>query len=160
MRLVFTPLLPLELSASGKNSGCSGAPDSMFFDLGMSPDVRNAAVDACRDALDAQTDGAVQVVGSDFSQANSAVYTYVGAKGAPWRCLVSNEVRGTDLISMGSEGAAEAGPGPQRTASVREFCPLPMPTAARAAHEPGIGSGNKKWAAFRHRGHERKRSRE
>lgn len=83
MRLVFPPLLPLELSACGKNPGCSGAPDSMFFDLGMSPDVRNAAVDACRDALDAQTDGAVEVVGSDFSQANSAVYMYVGAKGAP-----------------------------------------------------------------------------
>ena len=45
----------------------------MFFGPGMSPNVSNAAVDACRNALDAQTDGALQVVGSEFSQANSAV---------------------------------------------------------------------------------------
>ena len=59
MRLAFPPLLPLELRRLWKNSGCSGAPDSMFLDLGMSPDVSNSAVDACRDALDAQTDGAL-----------------------------------------------------------------------------------------------------
>ena len=70
------------------------------------PAVSNAAVAACRNALDAQTDGGVTVVGTEFSQANSAVYMVVGTNQAPWRCLVSNDGRGAELMFLGSEGAA------------------------------------------------------
>jgi hypothetical protein len=75
-------------------------------DVGFSPDVTNAAVDACRSALDAQTDGAVEVTGTEFSQANSAVYMVVGANRAPWQCLVSNDGRGAEMMFLGSEGGA------------------------------------------------------
>ena len=79
----------------------SGPP----FITTMDGSVSSAAVNSCRNALDAQTDGTVTVVGSEFSQANSAVYMRVGANGAPWRCLVSNDGRGPSLMFMGSEGA-------------------------------------------------------
>jgi ABC-type glycerol-3-phosphate transport system substrate-binding protein len=80
----------------------SGPPLITTYD----PSVSNAAVDACRNALEADTGSSVNVVGSEFSQANSAVYMRVGANGAPWRCLVSNDGRGPELMFMGSEGAA------------------------------------------------------
>lgn len=67
--------------------------------------VSNAAIDACRHKLDSMTDGAVQVVGSEFSQANNAVYMVVGANRAPWRCLVSNDGSGASVEFVGREGA-------------------------------------------------------
>jgi hypothetical protein len=79
-----------------------GPPFITTFD----PSVSNAAVDACRDALDAQTDGAVEIAGSEYSEANTAIYMRVGPDGAPWRCLVSNDGVGPELMFMGSEGAA------------------------------------------------------
>jgi hypothetical protein len=75
-------------------------------EVGFSPDVTNAAVEACRRELDAQTDGAVEVTGTEFSQANSAVYMVVGANRAPWQCLVSNDGRGAELMFIGNEGGA------------------------------------------------------
>ena len=81
------------------------SPMSPPFITTFDASVSNAAVSACRSALEAQTEGAVQVVGSEFSQANSAVYMRVGANGAPWRCLVSNDGSGPELMFMGSEGA-------------------------------------------------------
>ena len=80
------------------------SPSSPPFITTFDASVSNAAVSSCRSALDAQTDGAVEVVGSEFSEANSAVYMRVGANGAPWRCLVSNDGRGPELMFMGSEG--------------------------------------------------------
>jgi hypothetical protein len=80
------------------------APGGPPFITTFDGSVSNAAVSACRNALDAQTDGAVQVVGSEFSQANSAIYMRVGANGAPWRCLVGNDGRNPSLMFMGSEG--------------------------------------------------------
>jgi hypothetical protein len=79
-----------------------GPPFITTFD----PSVSNAAVGACRDALDAQTDGAVEIAGSEYSEANTAIYMRVGADSAPWRCLVSNDGVGPELMFMGSEGAA------------------------------------------------------
>ncbi|SIO43733.1 hypothetical protein SAMN05444722_2145 [Rhodovulum sp. ES.010] len=97
------------LSACVETTGGSAAqmpvaPGSPAFITGMSPDVSQAAINSCRSALASQTTGGVTVVGSEFSQANSAVYMRVGANGAPWRCLVSNDGRGPDLMFMGSEG--------------------------------------------------------
>ena len=67
--------------------------------------VSDAAVTACRDELSAQTNGAVDVVGSQFSEANTAIYMRVGPDGAPWRCLVANDGTGPSLMFMGDEGA-------------------------------------------------------
>ena len=93
--------------------GCVETTDSMEpspvgppFITTYDASVSNAAVSACRNALDAQTDGDVQVVGSEFSEANTAIYMRVGANGAPWRCLVSNDGVVAELMFVGSEGAA------------------------------------------------------
>ncbi|MEX5729150.1 type IV pilus biogenesis protein CpaD/CtpE [Rhodovulum iodosum] len=77
-----------------------GPPFITTFD----PSVSNAAVTACRNTLDAQTDGAVEVVGSEFSQANTAIYMVVGPQRAPWRCLVSSDGSGASVMFMGDEG--------------------------------------------------------
>ncbi len=65
-----------------------------------------AATNACRNLLASQTSGGVSVVGSEFSQAASAVYIRVGANGAPWSCLVSNDGSNPSVTFVGSEGAA------------------------------------------------------
>lgn len=70
------------------------------------PSVSNTAVSVCQSTLARQVDGGVQVVGTEYSEANVAVYMRVGANGAPWRCLVSNDGRGAELMFLGSEGAA------------------------------------------------------
>ena len=80
------------------------APDGPPFIETMDPGVTNAAVDACRARLEAQTTGGVSVVGSEFSQANTAIYMRVGANGAPWRCLSSPEGNVAELMFMGDEG--------------------------------------------------------
>ncbi len=90
---------------TGGGGTMQASPSGPPFITTMDASVSNAAVSACRDALDAQTDGAVQVVGSEFSEANSAVYMRVGANGAPWRCLVANDGRGASLMFLGDEGA-------------------------------------------------------
>jgi hypothetical protein len=68
--------------------------------------VSAAAFDACQSAMQAEINGPVDAVGSEFSQANSAVFFRLGSNGAPWRCLVSNDGRGAEVMFMGSEGAA------------------------------------------------------
>ena len=70
------------------------------------PAVSNTAVNVCQNTLAQQVNGDVSVVGTEYSEANVAVYMRVGANGAPWRCLVSNDGRGADLMFLGSEGAA------------------------------------------------------
>jgi hypothetical protein len=79
----------------------AGAPPFIEGSFGAS----DAAVNACRNLLASQTSGVVRVVGSEFSQANSAVYMRVGANGAPWRCLVSDDGSNPSTMFMGSEGA-------------------------------------------------------
>ena len=79
----------------------SGPPFVTTFD----PSVSETAVSACRSELEGMTEGGVSVVGTESSQANVAVYMRVGANGAPWRCLVSNEGRGASVMFMGDEGA-------------------------------------------------------
>ncbi len=82
------------------------APGSPPFITTMGPDVTQAAIDSCRAALDAATNGNVIVVGGETSRAATAIYMRVGANGAPWRCLVSPTGRKPSLMSMGDEGAA------------------------------------------------------
>jgi hypothetical protein len=75
-------------------------------DVGFSADVSDDAVSKCRLELDSMTDGAVQVTGTEFSQANSAVYMVVGDNRAPWKCLIDAEGRGDPYLEfIGSEGA-------------------------------------------------------
>lgn len=106
-KLAASALLLLGLTACvEETSNMAPSPSGPPFITTFDSSVSNAAVDACRNKLDAETDGAVQVVGTEFSQANSAVFMRVGANGAPWRCLVSNDGRGAELMFMGSEGAA------------------------------------------------------
>lgn len=115
MKLIVPPFLGLAAllvlgacveETGSAPTGASASSNPMFPDVGYSPDVSNAAVDACRDAVDGQTDGAVDVVGSEFSQANSTVYMLVGPQRAPWRCLVSNDGEVAEVMFVGSEGAA------------------------------------------------------
>lgn len=98
----------LALSACVEDTGDMMQPDynPLFPDVGFSPDVTNASVNACRNAVDAQTDGAVEVVGTEFSQANNVVYMRVGPQRAPWRCLVSPSGQIAEVMFVGSEGAA------------------------------------------------------
>jgi malic enzyme len=103
--------LALGLAAAGALAGCvedsssTTSNNPMFPSVGFAPEVSNAAVSACRTAVDAQTDGAVEVVGSEFSQANNTVYLTVGPQRAPWRCLVSNDGRVAEVMFVGSEGS-------------------------------------------------------
>ncbi|SEA99290.1 hypothetical protein [Rubrimonas cliftonensis] len=73
--------------------------------VGFAAEVTNAAVENCRRALDTQTDGAVEVTGTESSQANDAVYMVVGANRAPWMCLVSRNGAVQELRFIGSDGA-------------------------------------------------------
>ena len=74
--------------------------------VGFSADVTDDAVSKCRLELDSRTDGAVEVTGTEFSEANSAVYMVVGDNRAPWRCLIDAAGRGDPYLEfMGNEGA-------------------------------------------------------
>jgi hypothetical protein len=73
--------------------------------VGFSPDVSNAAITACRNALDAQTDGTTDVVGSEYSETNVVVYLTVGSNRAPWKCFTANDGSYANTEFMGSEGA-------------------------------------------------------
>ncbi len=94
------------MSAPMPSSPMPAAPDGPPFITTMSPDASNAAVSACQSALTAQTEGGVTVVGSETSEAATAIYMRVGANGAPWRCLVAPDGSNPELMFMGDEGAA------------------------------------------------------
>ncbi|ETX12823.1 hypothetical protein OCH239_16965 [Roseivivax halodurans JCM 10272] len=92
-------------SGTGSSGIMSPSPSGPPFITTYDASVSDAAVDACRSTLEAQTDGNVDVVGSEFSEANTAIYMRVGENGAPWRCLVSNDGTGPSVMFMGDEGA-------------------------------------------------------
>jgi hypothetical protein len=94
------------LSGCVEDTGSAPAPTGVPFITTFDASVSDAAVRACVAAVDAQTDGEVRLAGTEFSQANSAVFMRVGPNGAPWRCLVSNDGRVDEVMFMGSEGAA------------------------------------------------------
>lgn len=108
---VMAALLPLAACQTESDSGGGGGnmgtvSSSPIPDVGFDSSVSSAAVESCRRALQAETLSVPDVVGTEFSQANSTVYMTVGAQRAPWRCLVSNNGRGPELMFLGSEGAA------------------------------------------------------
>ena len=99
------------LAALGALAGCVEMSESQMQPAAGSPPfiegsfgASQAAVNSCRALLESQTSGGVTVVGSEFSQANSAVYMRVGANGAPWRCLVSEDGSNPSVMFMGDEG--------------------------------------------------------
>ena len=93
---------PAKAPAEGQMAPSPAGPP---FITTMDPNVSNAAVSSCEAALDAQTDGAVSVAGSETSEAATAIYMRVGANGAPWRCLVAADGSNPELMFMGSEGS-------------------------------------------------------
>lgn len=99
-------LASVALAGCVENTGSSSASNPLFPNVGFAPEVSNAAVSACGSAVDAQTDGDVEVVGSEFSQAASVVYLVVGPQRAPWRCLAGDDGSVTEVMFVGSEGAA------------------------------------------------------
>jgi hypothetical protein len=78
----------VETSGSPSGGQMQPAPGSPPFIEGRFG-ASDAATAACQNLMASQTDTSVRVVGSEFSEANSAVYMRVGANGLPWRCLVS-----------------------------------------------------------------------
>ena len=93
---------PAPQSAPAPTPAAQPAPPA----VGFAPEVSEAAVSKCRLELQSQTDGGVEVTGTEFSQANSAVYMVVGANRAPWRCLVSADGSGDPYLEfIGNEGA-------------------------------------------------------
>lgn len=92
----------IEETSSG--SVIQPAPSGPALVTTMDTSVSDAALNSCRSALDAQTDGAVSIVGSEFSEAATAVYMRVGQNGAPWQCIVASDGRNPSLTFLGSEG--------------------------------------------------------
>jgi len=107
MKLALVPLAALGLAAcaAGTQAPAPQQPASPIPNVGFSPDVSDTAITACRNALDAQTDGNIDVVGSEYSEANIVVYMTVGSNRAPWKCFTANDGRYANTEFMGSEGA-------------------------------------------------------
>lgn len=70
-----------------------------------SSSVSQAAINACLDVVKAQTNETdVDVLSTEFSEANSLVMIGVGPQRAPWKCLVSNDGQGAEASFAGDEG--------------------------------------------------------
>ena len=93
------------LAACVEDTGMATSPAGPSMRTTFDPAVSSTAINVCQNALAQQVDGGVRVVGTEYSEANVAVYMRVGDNGAPWRCLVSNDGRGAELMFLGSEGA-------------------------------------------------------
>ncbi|PHQ70722.1 MAG: hypothetical protein COB97_04150 [Paracoccus sp.] len=104
--LTLTAISVVSLSGCVEDTGPMAPAPVEGFRTTFDGSVSAAAFDACQSAMQAEINGPVEAVGSEFSQANSAVFFRVGSNGAPWRCLVSNDGRGAEVMFMGSEGAA------------------------------------------------------
>ena len=73
-------------------------------DVGFSPDVPTAAVEACVAALEAQGAGPIDVVGTEVSGPANAVWMEQGRARAPWKCLVAASGANPALEFLGDEG--------------------------------------------------------
>ncbi len=94
----------VEDSGGMESAPMEASPAGPPFITTFDGSVSNAAITSCRTELESMTDGGVTVVGSEFSEAATAVYMRVGANGAPWRCLVSNDGSNPSVMFMGNEG--------------------------------------------------------
>ncbi|MFZ5962934.1 hypothetical protein ACOXXX_08280 [Thalassococcus sp. BH17M4-6] len=104
--LTLTAISIASLSGCVEDTGQMTPAPVEGFRTTFDGSVSAAAFDACQTAMQSQIGAPVQAVGSEFSQANSAVFFRVVSNGALWRCLVSNDGRGAEVMFMGSEGAA------------------------------------------------------
>lgn len=95
----------VEDSGSMDSTPMAASPAGQPFITTFDGSVSNAAISACRTELESMTEGGVTAVGSEFSEAATAVYLRVGANAAPWRCLVSNDGSNPSVMFMGDEGA-------------------------------------------------------
>ncbi|MCA0961249.1 hypothetical protein [Salipiger bermudensis] len=95
----------VEDSGSMDSAPMAASPAGQPFITTFDGSVSNAAISACRAELESMTEGGVTAVGSEFSEAATAVYLRVGANAAPWRCLVSNDGSNPSVMFMGDEGA-------------------------------------------------------
>lgn len=79
-------------STAGAATDDSTVTGSISSDSQMASNVPDVAVDACLDAVQMEA-GATEtdVIGAEYSEANSIVTVGVGVEKTPWRCLVSNE---------------------------------------------------------------------
>jgi hypothetical protein len=73
-------------------------------DVGFSPDVPTAAVEACVAALEARSAGPIDVVGTVAEAGGSAVYMEHGRARAPWQCRVAASGADPALEFLGDEG--------------------------------------------------------
>lgn len=110
LKLALVSLAALGLAACAAGTQSSQpyrqpSSPSPIPNVGFSADVSNAAITACRNALDAQTEGAIDVVGSEYSEANVVVYMTVGSNRAPWKCFTANDGSYANTEFLGSEGA-------------------------------------------------------
>ncbi len=94
-----------EVSFEGDDSaGASNQPAPSDNATGGS-DVSQTAINACLAAVSKETgESDVAVLGSEFSEANSEVTVGVGQQRAPWRCLVSNDGKVSEVSSQSDEG--------------------------------------------------------
>jgi len=84
----------------------AGAPAGGGETAGGGSDVSEAAINACIAAVEEQAGGSeISVLNTEFSEANSLVMLGVGADGAPWRCLVSNDGQGAEAYFDGDDSA-------------------------------------------------------
>ncbi|EAU44737.1 hypothetical protein [Salipiger bermudensis] len=95
----------VEDSGSVTSAPMEASPAGPPFITTFDGSVSNEAISACRAELESMTEGVVTAVGSEFSEAATAVYLRVGANGAPWRCLVSSDGSNPSVMFMGDEGA-------------------------------------------------------
>ncbi|MEQ9688971.1 MAG: hypothetical protein RLO48_04500 [Bauldia litoralis] len=94
-----------EITFTGDDS--AGVPEQVQDEqpAASSSDVTQAAIDACLEAVQAQTNEPNQgVLSTEFSEANSLVMVGVGDEQAPWKCLVSNDGVVAEVSFDGDEG--------------------------------------------------------
>jgi hypothetical protein len=106
MKVVLAVTALAALGACVEDTGMATSPAGPSMITTFDPAVSSTAINVCQNTLAQQVDGNVTVVGTEYSEANVGVYMRVGANGAPWRCLVSNDGRGASVMFLGSEGAA------------------------------------------------------
>jgi hypothetical protein len=94
-----------EISFMGTDGDTVEEPAESEVPAATSSSVSQAAIDACLKAVKAQTNESdLNVMSTEFSEANSLVMIAVGQQRAPWKCLVSNDGQGAEVSFAGDEG--------------------------------------------------------
>jgi Protein of unknown function (DUF992)/LysM domain len=104
-----------EIMFAGSDSG-GVQRQGAAHQLSSGSQTSGKAKSACLSAARSQTkESNVTILSSEFSQANSQVMVGVGAQKAPWRCLVSNDGRVSEIMFAGNDsgGVQKQGAAPQ-----------------------------------------------